>query len=44
MSYHNDIKYDKEVLNLLKKYAADPKYHSTVTYVLSKRNDYELIK
>ena len=44
MSYHDDIKYDKEVLDLLKKYAADPKYNATVAYVLSKRNDFELIK
>jgi hypothetical protein len=44
MSYHDSIKYDPEVLALLKKYANDPEYSTIISYTLSKRKDFELIK
>lgn len=41
MSYHDEIKYDADVINLLQREAK--KYPQLVTYVLGKRKDYDII-
>jgi hypothetical protein len=44
MSYHDEIKYEPEVLELLKQNADNPKYQDIISYVISKRNDIDLLQ
>lgn len=43
LSYHEDIKYDKEVINLILKERENPKYAKEIVYVLQKRKDLNML-
>ncbi len=44
LTYHKDLKYEKDSIKLLAKYSSDPKYKDLIAYVIQKRQDLELIK